>query len=99
MKKRLRKKHGIGEFYQPWFTFEAELKPMADPDQADFVARFIAEAEKRDLLCDGAISAADISVAIDTGRLATRNAERRQEFLDVVGKWEVFTHIDASELH
>ena len=98
MKKRLRKKFGIGEFYRPWFTFEADLKPMNDGDQAEFVARFIAEAEKHDLVCEGAIGDNDLSVVIETGRLATRNAERRREFLDAVGQWEVFAHIDASEL-
>jgi len=98
MKKRLRKKWSVGEFYRPWFAVSAEIKPLADGDQADLVARFIAEAEKRDLLCEGSISDAELMVSIETGRIATRNAERRQEFLDAVKDWAEFVKFEASEL-
>ncbi|MPN19553.1 hypothetical protein SDC9_166924 [bioreactor metagenome] len=98
MKKRLRKKWGVGEFYRPWFAFTAEIKPLADGDQANFVARFIAEAEMRDLRCEGNIGDIELTVYIETGRLATRNAERRQEFLDAIGGWDEIVKFEASEI-
>ncbi len=98
MKKRQRKKLAIGEFYRPWFAFNAELTPMGDGDQAEFVSRFIAEAEKRDLICEGAIGETELEICIDTGRLATRNAERREEFVNLVKTWPELVKIDVSEL-
>ena len=98
MKKRLRKKLGVKEFYRPWFAIAAEIVPMADGDQAAFVSRFIAEAEKLDMNCQGAIGETDFEVVLDTGRILTDNAERRQQFLDEIGKWAEIKKIDASEL-
>lgn len=98
MKKRFRKKFGVGEFYRPWFVVSAELKPMGEGEQADFVSRFIAEAEKRDMTCTGAIGETELEVGIDTGRLATANEERRADFIAAVQGWEEFTKFEASDL-
>ena len=98
MKKRFRKKFAVGEFYRPWFAVRAQIEEMADGDQADFVSRFIAEAEKLDMNCQGAIGETDFEVVMDTGRILTGNAERRQQFVDVVSKWEEFVNLDVSEL-
>lgn len=98
MKKRLRKKFAVQEFYRPWFAISAEITPMADGDQADFVSRFIAAAEALDMTCDGAIGENDLEVAFDTGRIATANAERRQQFLDQVSTWPEIIKIEATEL-
>ena len=98
MKKRLRKKLEIKEFYRPWFAITAEIQPMAEGDQADFVSRFIAAAEALDMICDGAIGETELEVAFDTGRLATANAERRQQFLDQIQSWPEIVKIEATEL-
>ena len=98
MKKRLRKKLGVKEFYRPWFAIAAEIVPMADGDQAAFVSRFIAEAEKLDMNCHGAIGETDFEVVMDTGRILTGNAERRQQFLDEIGKWSEIKKIESTEL-
>ncbi len=98
MKKRFRKKFAVQEFYRPWFTVCVELKPMGEGDQADFVARFINAAEALDMICDGVIGETDLEVALDTGRLATANAERRQQFIDQVSSWPEIVKIEASEL-
>lgn len=98
MKKRFRKKFAVAEFYRPWFAICAEITPMADGDQADFVQRFIAAAEALDLVCNGAIGDTDLEVAFDTGRLATGNEERRQKFIDQVSAWPEFVKFEASEL-
>jgi uncharacterized protein YggL (DUF469 family) len=98
MKKRLRKKLGVKEFYRPWFAIAAEIVPMADGDQAAFVSRFIAEAEKLDMNCQGAIGETDFEVVLDTGRILTANAERRQQFVDAISSWEEFVKLDVSEL-
>lgn len=98
MKKRFRKKFAVGEFYRPWFSVSAEITPMGEGDQADFVQRFIAAAEALDMVCDGAIGDTELEVALDTGRLATGNAERRQQFIDQVSAWSEIVKIEASEL-
>ena len=98
MKKRFRKKFRVGEFYRPWFVINAEITPMAEGDQADFVQRFIAAAEALDMNCNGAIGDTELEVLMDTGRLATANAERRQQFIDQVSVWQEFTKFEASEL-
>lgn len=98
MKKRLRKKLGVKEFYRPWFAIAAEITPMADGDQANFISRFIAAAENLDMNCRGAIGETDLEVVFDTGRILTQNAERRQQFIDTVSKWEEIVKLDASEL-
>ena len=98
MKKRFRKKFSVQEFYRPWFTVCVELKPMGEGDQADFVARFIAAAEALDMTCNGAIGDTELEVVLDTGRICTANAERRQQFLDEIGKWEEIKKCEVSEL-
>ena len=98
MKKRFRKKFAVAEFYRPWFAISAEIKPMAEGDQADFVSRFIAAAEALDMICDGAIGETELEVSFDTGRLATANAERRQQFIDQVSQWPEIVKIEATEL-
>ena len=98
MKKRFRKKFAVGEFYRPWFAISAEIQPMAEGDQADFVSRFIAAAEALDMICDGAIGETELEVAFDTGRLATANEERRQKFLDQVKDWPEIVKIEATDL-
>ena len=98
MKKRFRKKFAVGEFYRPWFAISAEITPMAEGDQAEFVQKFISTAEALDMVCDGAIGDTELDVALDTGRLATANAERRQQFIDQVSAWQEFTKFEASEL-
>ena len=98
MKKRFRKKFGVKEFYRPWFAISAEIEAMADGDQADFVSRFIAAAEGLDMTCNGAIGDTELEVMIDTGRICTANAERRQQFLDEIGKWTEINKIEATEL-
>ena len=98
MKKRFRKKFGVREFYRPWFVVSAEITPMGEGDQAAFVARFIAAAEALDMVCDGAIGDTELEVALDTGRLATANAERRQQFIDQVSSWSEIVKFEATEL-
>ena len=98
MKKRFRKKFAVGEFYRPWFAICAEIQPMAEGDQADFVSRFIAAAEAQGMVCEGAIGDTDLEVAFDTGRVDTGNAERRQQFLDLINSWPEFVKIEVSEL-
>ena len=98
MKKRFRKKFGVKEFYRPWFAISAEIEAMADGDQADFVSRFIAAAEALDMICQGAIGETDLEVMVDTGRICTANEDRRQQFIEQVGKWEEFVKFEASEL-
>ena len=98
MKKRLRKKFAVKEFYRPWFVLSAEIKAMGEGEQADFVSRFIAAAEALDLVCNGAIGDTELEVGFDTGRIATANAERRQKFLDQVGQWPEIVKIETTEL-
>ena len=98
MKKRFRKKFGVGEFYRPWFVVSAELAPMGEGDQAAFVDRFIAAAEALDMVCDGAIGETDLEVALDTGRIATANEARRCQFIEQVKSWQEFVAFEASEL-
>ncbi len=94
----MRKKFAVKEFYRPWFAVSAEIVPMADGDQADFVSRFIAAAEALDMICEGAIGDTELEVALDTGRICTANEERRQKFIDEVAKWQEFVKFEASEL-
>ena len=98
MKKRFRKKFAVGEFYRPWFTVSAEITPMGEGDQAEFVQRFIATAEALDMICDGAIGDTELEVALDTGSLAAGNAERRQQFIDQVSSWQEIVKFEATEL-
>ena len=98
MKKRFRKKFGVKEFYRPWFAVSAEIEAMGEGDQADFVSRFIAAAEALGMTCNGAIGETELEVVLDTGRIDTANAERRQQFLDEIGKWEEIKKVDVSEL-
>ena len=39
-----------------------------------------------------------IEVVLDTGRILTANAERRQQFVDTISTWEEFVKMDVSEL-
>ena len=98
MKKRFRKKFAVKEFYRPWFAVSAEITQMAEGDQADFVARFIAAAEALDLVCDGAIGDTELEVSFDTGRICTANDERRKQFIEQVSKWQEIVKIEATEL-
>ena len=98
MKKRFRKKFGVKEFYRPWFAVSAEIEAMDEGEQADFVARFIAAAVALDMTCNGAIGDTELEVVLDTGRICTANAERRQQFLDEIGKWEEIKKCEVSEL-
>ena len=98
MKKRFRKKFGVKEFYRPWFAISAEIEAMAEGDQADFVARFIAAAEALDMTCNGAIGDTELEVMLDTGRICTANEERRRQFIDQVSKWQEFVKFEASDL-
>ena len=98
MKKRLRKKLAVKEFYRPWFAVVAEIEAMADGDQAEFVTRFINAAEALDMTCNGAIGDTDLEVMLDTGRICTANEERRRQFIDQVSKWQEFVKFEASDL-
>ena len=98
MKKRFRKKFGVKEFYRPWFAVSAEIEAMADGDQADFVSRFIAAAEALGMTCNGAIGETELEVVLDTGKLDTANAERRQQFIDTVSAWQEIVKFEATEL-
>lgn len=98
MKKRLRKKFGVKEFYRPWFAICAELKEMGEGDQAEFVDRLIKTAESNGLLCNGTIGKTELEVALDTGIVNTDNAERRQQFLAQINSWSEFVKIEVSDL-
>ena len=98
MKKRFRKKFAVGEFYRPWFAVRAQIEEMADGDQADFVSRFIAEAEAFGMVCEGAIGDTDLEVALDTGRINTNNEERRQQFLEQIQKFTEIVKVEVTDL-
>ena len=98
MKKRLRKKLGLGEYTRLTFTLEAKLKELDDEGMDALYNRFIELLEKFECECDGGWCDQELFMTISTGLIGNDNAERRLRFLEALSQFDEITEFDASEL-
>lgn len=98
MKKRLRKKLGIGEYRELCFEFSGKLKEMSDEESDQFIDRFVELVKSCEFCCHGAFGDGEISLCIETGVKDTDNEERRQKFLAGVNAISEISEVSATEL-
>ena len=97
MKKRIRKKKCIGEFKELAFRLTAKYAKLT-PENADGILSQILEKGKElGLLCGGTFEADHFDFYIVTGRINTRNGERRQEMADFVKALPGMESVEAGE--
>ncbi|WP_176012445.1 50S ribosome-binding protein YggL [Victivallis sp. Marseille-Q1083] len=98
MKKRLRKKLQVGEFFVPAFTLEATLKELDDAEMDQLYDRFIELLQAQELRCYGGWCDEHLYMTISTGPVGHDNEERRLRFLESLGSLQEIVSFNASEL-
>lgn len=95
MKKRLRKKLGVGEFTELGFEFYATL---ADADDKKTFDAFINLIEDYEFYCEGTWDDDGADLFISTGFKGMDNEERKAGFAGKVAAIEGLSNIRISEL-
>ncbi len=98
MKKRLRKKLGVGEFLELEFALTGKLVEMEEEAEVEFFERFFDLCEEFDFGLDGAFGDDSFDLAVITGFVGTENEERRAAFLEKLKDFKEITEFDASNL-
>ena len=98
MKKRLRKKLGMGEYRELGFELSGNLIEM-DEEQGDAVfQRFVALVDSFGMYCGGAWDDKGFDLYVATGLVGTQNAERRETFLNQFKEFKEVSDFKAGDL-
>ena len=95
MKKRLRKKLGVGEFTELGFEFYATI---ADADDQKTLDAFCDLVDACEFYCEGTWDDDGADLFISTGLIDMENEERKAEFTEKVAAIEGLSNIRISEL-
>lgn len=95
MKKRLRKKLGVGEFTELGFEFYATL---ADADDKAAFDAFIDLIEECEFYCEGTWDDDGADLFISTGFAGMENEDRKAKFAEKVAGINGLSNIRISEL-
>lgn len=95
MKKRLRKKLGVGEFTELGFEFYATLADAEDKAAFDAFIDLIEECE---FYCEGTWDDDGADLFISTGLVGMENEERKAKFAEKVAAIAGLSNIQISEL-
>lgn len=95
MKKRLRKKLGVGEFTELGFEFYATVADADDQSTLDAFCDLIDECE---FYCEGTWDDDGADLFISTGLIDMENEERKAKFAEKVANIAGLSNIKISEL-
>ncbi len=97
MKKRIRKKKCIGEFKELAFHLSAKYGKLETEAANEFLSRILEKGNELGLLCGGTFEADHFDFYIVSGRINTRNEERRQEMVAFVKSLPGVESVEAGE--
>ncbi len=95
MKKRLRKKLGVGEFKELGFEFYATI---ADADDKKVFDAFIDLIEECEFYCEGTWDDDGADLFVSTGYVGMENEERKAKFAEKVAAIEGLSNVRISEM-
>lgn len=96
MKKRLRKKLGVGEFEEMVFDFYAKV---SDAGNEEIFNKFLAALEDADFCCEGTWDEEAVDLYVSTGLKNTENEARKAKFMEAVAAISELTEVKASDLY
>lgn len=97
MKKRIRKKKCIGEFKELAFHLSAKYGKLETEAANEFLSRILEKGNELGLLCGGTFEADHFDFYVVSGRINTRNEERRQEMVAFVKSLPGVESVEAGE--
>lgn len=95
MKKRLRKKLGVGEFEELVFDFFAEVE---DAENQEIFDNFLAAIEAAEFCCEGTWDAEGIDLYVSTGLRDTDNEARKVAFAEKISTISGLKNVKMSDL-
>ncbi len=99
MKKRLRKKLGIGEFRELFFDVNCTVAEMPEEAEAEFFEKVIALLEKHDMYCHGCLDGRSLELVVSTGLIDTDNQSRYEEAKKELAVLEGLSDLEIGELN
>lgn len=97
MKKRIRKKKCIGEFKELAFRLTAKYAKLTPETADEILSRILEKGKELGLLCGGTFEADHFDFYVVSGRINTRNEERRQEMVEFVKTLPGMESVEAGE--
>ena len=96
MKKRLRKKLGVGEFEEMVFDFFAKV---SDATNEEVFNKFLEAIEAADFCCEGTWDEEAVDLYVSTGLKNTDNEARKVKFMEAVAAITELSEAKASDLY
>ncbi len=97
MKKRIRKKKCLGEFKELAFRLTAKYSRLTAESANEVLSRILEKGKELGLLCGGTFEADHLDFYVVSGRINTRNEERRQEMMDFLKSLPGMESVEAGE--
>lgn len=97
MNKRIRKKKCVGEFKELAFQLAAKYNKLTPETADEFVEKLLGKAKELDMICGGSFDLDNFEFYVITGRINTRNEERKQQLVEFVKSLPGMDSVEAGE--